>query len=75
MLFGTMLFEVLKQIGVDWKDRRLIMNLNMQQTAVVRKKKGDVDEGVRVGGELLKDVKFAGYQGMVAQMERAYKQS
>ena len=85
----TKLFEVLKKIGVDWRDRRLIMNLYMQQTAVVRTENGDsepgeigrgvrqgcllspllfsiyaemmmieamedVEEGVRVGGELLK---------------------
>ena len=30
----------------------------------------DVEEGVRVGGELLKDVKFADDQGMVAQTEK-----
>ena len=34
----------------------------------------DVEEGVRVGGELLKDVKFADDQGMVAQTEKDYKQ-
>ena len=101
----TKLFEVLKKIGVDWRDRRLIMNLYMQQTAVVRTENGDsepgeigrgvrqgcllspllfsiyaemmmieamedVEEGVRVGGELLKDVKFADDQGMVAQTQK-----
>ena len=30
----------------------------------------DVEEGARVGGELLKDVKFADNQGMVAQTEK-----
>ena len=30
----------------------------------------DVKEGVRVGGELLKDVKFADDQGMVAKKEK-----
>ena len=30
----------------------------------------DVEEGVRKGGELLKDVKFADDQGMVAQTEK-----
>ena len=30
----------------------------------------DVEEGVRVGGKLLKDVKFADDQGMVAQTEK-----
>ena len=29
----------------------------------------DVEEGVRLGGELLKDFKFADDQGMVAQTE------
>ena len=82
----TKLFEVLKKIGLDWRDRILIMNLYMHQTAVVRTENGDsesgeiglgqgcllspllfsvyaekmmkdtiedVEEGVRVGGELL----------------------
>ena len=30
----------------------------------------DVGEGVRLGGELLKDIKFANDQGMVAQTEK-----
>ena len=30
----------------------------------------DVEEGVKVGGELLKDVKFADNQGMVAHTEK-----
>ena len=30
----------------------------------------DVEEGVRVGGELLKDVEFADNQGMVAHTEK-----
>ena len=30
----------------------------------------DVEEGVRIGGELLKDVKFANDQGMVEQTEK-----
>ena len=30
------LLGILKEIVVDWRDRRLILNLYMQQTAVVR---------------------------------------
>ena len=30
------MMEVLKKIGVDWKDRRMISNLYMEQTAEVR---------------------------------------
>ena len=37
----TKLFEVLKKIGIDWRNRRLIMNLHMQQTSVVRTENGD----------------------------------
>ena len=32
----TVFFELLKKIGVERRDRRLIMNLYMQQTAVVK---------------------------------------
>ena len=41
----TKLFEVLKKIGVDWRDRRLIMNLYSQHTAVVRTENGDFVPG------------------------------
>ena len=30
------LMEILKSVGVDWRDRRLISGLYMQQTATVR---------------------------------------
>ena len=30
------MMEILKMIGVDWRDRRLIDNLYMRQTAVVK---------------------------------------
>ena len=30
------LLGILKEIDVDWRDRRLILNLYMQQTAVVK---------------------------------------
>jgi len=32
----TKMMEVLKKIGVDWKDRRMISSLYMDQTATVR---------------------------------------
>ena len=100
-----MLLEVLKDIGVDWRDRRLIMELYLRQEVVVRVADGEsspgivgrgvrqgclmspllfsiyaekmmieamtsVEEGVMIGGELLKDVRFADDQGMVAATEK-----
>ena len=98
------MMEILKQIGVNWRDRRMIYELYMRQEAVIRvegdesdpgiigkgviqgcpvnpllfsiyaevmmiEASGDIEEGVRVGGELVKDVKFADDQGMVASTE------
>jgi hypothetical protein len=98
------MMEVLKKMGVDWKDRRLIRELYMKQDAIVRIDEGEsdaciigrgnrqgcllspicflayaetmmaeamegIDEGVKVGGELVTDVKFADDQGMVASTE------
>ena len=98
------LLEVLKDIGVDWKDRRLISELYMQQEAVIRvggelsrsaiigrgvrqgcllsptlfsvyvesmmKEAMDGSEdGVNVGGVLLRDVRFADDQAMVDSSE------
>src|SRR2546426_6684274 len=98
------MLEVLKRIGVDWRDRRLIGSLYMEQMATVRigekcsetsvvgrgvrqgcclspllftvyaeammmEAMEDIDEGVMVGGKLLKDVRFADDQGMVADSE------
>ena len=37
------MMEVLKQLQVDWKDRRLIGNLYMRQQAVVRVPDGESD--------------------------------
>jgi hypothetical protein len=99
------MMEVLKQLQVDWKDRRLIGDLYMRQQAVVRVADGEsepavigrgvrqgctlspllfsiyaeammleamegIEEGVRVGGKLVKDVRFADDQGMVAGTEQ-----
>src|SRR6476661_4071843 len=41
----TKLMEILKKIGIDWRDRRLITNLYMRQTAVVRTEHGDSEPG------------------------------
>src|SRR6476619_1191382 len=96
--------KVLQSIGLDWRDRRMISELYINQEAVVRIADGEsdlgiigrgvrqgcplspllfsiyaemmmkealenVEEGIRVGGELIKDVKYADDQGMVANME------
>src|SRR6476469_4591115 len=96
--------KVLHSIGVDWRDRRMISELYMNQEAVVRIAGGEsdagiigrgarqgcplspllfsiysemmmneafenVEEGIRVGGELIKDVKYEDDQEMVANME------
>src|SRR6476469_3253134 len=98
------MMKVLQNIGVDWRDRRMISELCMNQEAVVRIAGGEshsgmigrgirqgcslspllfsiyaemmmkqalqnVEEGIRVGGELIKDVKYADDQGMVANTE------
>ena len=98
------MMDILKKIGVDWRDRRMISNLYMGQTATVRiadayaepsvvgrgvrqgcclspllftlyaemmmvEAMEEMEEGVKVGGRLLKDVRFADDQGMVADSE------
>ena len=98
------LMEVLIRIGVDWRDRRLIASLYMEQSAVVRVndevtesseigrgvRQGclispllfniyaeammrealyDVEDGVKVGGEVLNAVRFADDQAMIAGTE------
>lgn len=99
------MMEVLTAIQVDWRDKRLIMELYMGQEAVVRVADGEsqpaiigrgvrqgcplspllfsiyaemmmkeamenIEEGVKIGGEWLKDVRFADDQGMVASSEQ-----
>src|SRR6476469_1840849 len=98
------MMKVLRSIGVDWRYRRMISELYMNQEAVDRIAGGEsdsgiigrgvrhrcplspllfsiyaemmmkealenVEEGIRVGGELIKDVKCADDQGMVANTE------
>ena len=95
---------MLKNAGVDWKDRRLIRNLYMNQKAVIKvmqeySEESDMrrevrqgccmspllftiyaesmimeameglDEGIKVGGKLVRDVRFADDQGMVTGTE------
>ena len=99
------LMEILKRIGVDWRDRRLVTNLYMSQEVCVRvngdlsepgamgrgvrqvclmspllfslyvemmmeEAMEDAEERVKEGGYLLRDVKFADDQGMVASTEK-----
>lgn len=98
------MMDVLKSIQVDWRDRRLIKDLYMEQEAIVRIADGEsdpgiigrgvrqgcplspilfsiyaemmmkeamdgIEEGVRVGGEWMKDVRFADDQAMIASTE------
>ena len=98
------MLSILKNTGVDWRDRRLISHLYMGQTAVVRIEEEysepcvigrgvrqeycqspqlfslypevmmsealeGTEEGVVVGGNLLKDIKFADDQAMIASRE------
>ena len=104
----TKMMEILKEIEVDWRDRRLIVDLYMRQKAVVRLMDGDsepgtigrgvrqgcplspllfsiyaeammkeamteLDEGIRVGGELIKSVRFADDKSMITSSEEGLK--
>ena len=40
------MMQVLKELSVDWKDRRMIKDLYMRQEAVVRLESGDTEPGV-----------------------------
>ena len=48
------ILEIFEKIGVDWRDKRLIMNLYMNQKAVVKiqqelSDEGEIERGVRQG--------------------------
>ena len=97
--------EILKKIGLDWKDRRLVLNLYLNQTARVRTSEGesewaelgrgvrqgcqlssllfniyaeemvneaweDISKGVKVGGEMMKSVRYADDKAIVCNSER-----
>src|SRR5438132_12092966 len=56
-LFRSKMLNILREIGVDWRDRRLIMNLYLNQQAVVRiqqeySDEGEIGRGVRQGCSL-----------------------
>src|SRR2546425_4965 len=40
------MFEILKSLHIDWRDRRLLQDLYMKQEVVVRTVGGDSDPGV-----------------------------
>ena len=40
------MFEIMKSLHIDWRDRRLLQDLYMRQEAVVRSVGGDSDPGV-----------------------------
>ena len=42
--------QVLKELKVDWKDRRMIKDLYMRQEAVVRLECGDTEPGLMILG-------------------------
>ena len=68
----TYLFDVLKRIGVDWRDRRMIATLYMNQSAVVRvgdetTEKCTIGRGVRQGCVYLSPVLLDIYREMLIQ--------
>ena len=102
--------EILKMLGIDWRDRRMIGELYIRQEAVIRVEEEDSkpaiigqgvrqgcplspllfsiyveammkeamygsEEGVCVGGELVRDVRFADDQGMVDNTEKGLQET
>ena len=99
-----LLMDTLKKIGVDWRDRRMIRQLYLNQSAMIRiqginSKPATIGQGVRqgcllspllfsiysermmrdaldqttdgikVGGEIIMDIRFADDQAMIADTE------
>ena len=99
------MMEVLRKVGADWRDRRLIADLYMKQEIAVRigsecteetvigrgvrqgcllspllfslyaetmmnEAMESIEEGIKVGGQYLADVRFADDQAMVAESNR-----
>ena len=100
----TKLWHILKKIGTDWRDRKLISNLCLQQEAIISVGNGDteptgigrglrqgcpllpilfliypemmmidavkeIEKGIKVGEKLVKALRFADDQGMIAASE------
>ena len=99
------MMEILRKVGVDWRDRRLIADLYMRQEIVVRigtecteetvigrgvrqgcllspllfslyaesmmnEAMESIKEGIKIGGQLLADIRFADDQAMVAESNK-----
>ena len=104
------LLEILKNIGIDWRDKKLLSELCMGQTAVVRTDDGettpivigrrtwqgcplspllfniydeaivreafdDIKEGVKIGGNLIKEIKFADDKCVIASTEKGLQEA
>lgn len=100
------LLDILKNIGIDWNERRLIRNLYLKQKVCMKidntesepavlgcgvrqgcimspllfniytetimlEALGDIDEGIKIGGDKTKEIRFADDQVMTAESEEA----
>ena len=104
------LMEVLKRCGLDWRDKRMILNLYMNQEGAVKVKDDfteeclfgrgvrqgcclspvlfslyaemmmveafqDNEEGVKVGGRALRDIRYADDQAMLSSTEQGLRET